>query len=75
MSAAGGVPQHQLKGKIPETLRLQAAFTVNQTPALEAGGPALVSRPSRTGTYHPHFHVLLIVPAKYFDPGSPFYIG
>jgi plasmid rolling circle replication initiator protein Rep len=36
---------------------------------------ALQVTPGRTRTYHPHFHVLLIVPAKYFELGSPSYIG
>ena len=31
--------------------------------------------PGRTGTYHPHFHVLLMVSAKYFEPGSLSYIA
>jgi hypothetical protein len=50
----------------------------DQTPALEAGGAALVSpqvTQGRTGAYHSHFHVLLIVPAKYFVPSSSLYIA
>lgn len=35
---------------------------------------ALEISPGRNGTYHPHFHVLLVVPAEYFDPNSPLYI-
>jgi Replication protein len=31
--------------------------------------------PGRTGTYHPHFQVLLIVPAEYFESGALLYIG
>jgi plasmid rolling circle replication initiator protein Rep len=31
--------------------------------------------PGRTGAYHPHFHVLLIVPAKYFEADSLLCIG
>jgi plasmid rolling circle replication initiator protein Rep len=36
---------------------------------------ALEVTPGRNGTYHPHFHVLLIVPTKYFEPSSPLYIS
>jgi len=31
--------------------------------------------PGRTGTYHPHFYLLLTVRAEYFEPGSPLYIS
>jgi hypothetical protein len=36
---------------------------------------ALEVSPGRGGTYHGHFHVLLVVPAEYFDPGSSLYIS
>jgi hypothetical protein len=44
--------------------RLTAAFT-RLTKRLEAGGPALVSRPVGRGHIARNFHVLLIVPANY----------
>lgn len=58
----------------PRTIRSAPIRSCTLYPRRGKAGAALLEV-TRDGAYHPHFHVPLMVPLEYFEPGFLLYIG